>query len=204
MHTSPRDPYNWNLKILTILLALLFLTTISKCQSAPLFTVVNATLGASTTYKIQFNSFNAYTTATTFTIVFNQSYIRPIDGNNNCLVTIGSTPAPVPQCNCTNRVCTVKPMVIQPAQPIYIELNHVNNPLFVFPQNVTVNIYFTPTLSNNYTVVIPSTQYSPMPIIINNLTQSDYGVGYTPVTYTLNVSLFYISKNTQLQVVIPP
>jgi hypothetical protein len=42
-----------------------------------------------------------------------------------------------------------------------------------------------------------------MSVTVNRVTQSDYGVGYTPVTYELNFSLSYISKNMQMQVTIP-
>lgn len=43
-----------------------------------------------------------------------------------------------------------------------------------------------------------------MSMSINSLKQSDYGVGYTPVSYIFNISLPYISKNMQMQVTIPP
>lgn len=70
-------------------------------------------------------------------------------------------------------------------------------------QNVAVFIYFTSSISYNYSTNISSNTYVPMPMTVNKLTQSDYGVGYTPVSYTFNISLSYISKNMQMQVMLP-
>ncbi len=42
-----------------------------------------------------------------------------------------------------------------------------------------------------------------MKIIVNSISQSDYGVGNTDTIYTLNLSLPYITKFPSLQVVIP-
>jgi hypothetical protein len=76
--------------------------------------------------------------------------------------------------------------------------------MYLFPQTLYVSIYFNTSLSFNHTTIIPSSNYQPMSMIINSITQSDYGVGYTPVTYNFNISLYYISQNMQMQVTIPP
>lgn len=52
-------------------------------------------------------------------------------------------------------------------------------------------------------MTISSNNYKAMPIILNSITQSDYGVGDTPVTFTFNCSVHYIVKNMKLQVTIP-
>jgi hypothetical protein len=70
-------------------------------------------------------------------------------------------------------------------------------------QNLNVTINFTSTTSTTYPVVIPAESYQPMPVTVNSIWQSDYGVGSISVTYELNFSLSYFSKNMQMQVAIP-
>ncbi len=40
-----------------------------------------------------------------------------------------------------------------------------------------------------------SSAYTVMPIIVNSITQSNYGVGSQDVTYWLNLSFSYVPKN---------
>lgn len=42
-----------------------------------------------------------------------------------------------------------------------------------------------------------------MPVIVNSVTQSDYGVGTNNVTYTFNVSFTYIPPNPEITILIP-
>lgn len=76
--------------------------------------------------------------------------------------------------------------------------------MFLHQQIVAVLVFFNSSSQYNYNVIIPSSNYQPMSMVVNRITESDYGVGYTPVSYTFNISLYYISKNMQMQVTIPP
>lgn len=74
----------------------------------------------------------------------------------------------------------------------------------MFNQVIPVNIFFSNSANYSFPAVnIPGSTYHPMSMTINKITQSDYGVGYTPVTYEFNISLPYISKNMQMQLTIP-
>lgn len=173
------------------------------CQMPPQLSVSNPTLGLVTTYKLNYYPQNNLTTSTTFTVNFSQSSLKVPDGINNCTIRLAGVNTLAPYCQCSNRVCTFKPMTASAPQVVDIEIQNVTNPFYLSQQNLTVFIYFTSTVSFNYSLGIPSNTYTPMPMTINKLTQSDYGVGNTPVSYTFNISLMYISKNMQMQILIP-
>lgn len=92
-----------DLAILLVLLAAFVFT------QPPQFGVTNNSLAAVTSYKMSYYSTSNLTNSTTFTVNFNQSFLRIPDGNNNCTVKIGSITAQAPQCACSNRLCTFKP-----------------------------------------------------------------------------------------------
>lgn len=78
------------------------------------------------------------------------------------------------------------------------------NPYYQTSEYIPVSIYFSPSVATeNYTVTISYLIYKPMAITLNNFSQSEYGVGSTPVSYIFNISLSYISKNFQMQITIP-
>lgn len=78
------------------------------------------------------------------------------------------------------------------------------NPLFIYNQIVPVNVFFGSSANFSFpSSNIPGSTYQPMPVTINKINQSDYGVGFTPATYTFNLSLPYVSKNMQMQLTIP-
>lgn len=187
-----------------ILLILIVLVSWSSCQLAPQFSVSNPILGSITSYKMSYYSSNNLTTSTTFNVNLNQSNLRIADGPNNCTIRIGSTTAVSPICSCTNRICTFRPMTVSDPKPVEIEISNITNPMFIFQQVISVMVYFSPTVSYNYNVIIPPNNYQTMTMHINSIKQSDYGVGYTPVSYSFNISLLYISRNMQMQITIPP
>ena len=191
------------LRVGTVLL-LVVLATVSNCQLAPQFSVTNPVLSAVTTYKLNYYSSNNLTTSTSFNVNFNQSYLRIPDGINNCTIKIGLITAPSPVCNCTNRACTFRPMMASEPRSVEIEIQNVTNPMFIYQQVLNVMVYFTASVSFSFSIIIPANTYQTMSMNVNSIKQSDYGVGYTPVSYTFNISLLYISKNMQMQITIPP
>lgn len=40
----------------------------------------------------------------------------------------------------------------------------------------------------------------PMPVTVNSVTQSDFGVGSNEVTYTFNVSFSYVPTNPEISI----
>jgi hypothetical protein len=184
-------------------LCLMFLISFGCTQQAQ-FSIVNSILGATTTYRLSYYATNDVTSATSFTVNFNQSYLTVPDGPNNCTIKISNVTAPTPVCTCNNLVCTFKPNIqSQSSQAVEISIGSVTNPYFIYMQNVSIGIYFSPNITLNFPVVISSDSYQSMPIIVNSVSQSDYGVGSSPVTYGFNFSLSYISKNMQMIVSIP-
>ena len=87
---------------------------------------------------------------------------------------------------------------------VEIEIQNVTNPMFIYQQVLNVMVYFTASVSFSFSIIIPANTYQTMSMNVNSIKQSDYGVGYTPVSYTFNISLLYISKNMQMQITIPP
>lgn len=61
---------------LTSTVLILLLVTLACGQIAPQFDMVNKTLGATTSYKLSYYSSNAFNSATTITVAFNQSYVK--------------------------------------------------------------------------------------------------------------------------------
>jgi hypothetical protein len=185
------------------ILLLVLVVVLCNSQLAPQFSVSNPVLSSVTSYKLNYYSSNSLTTSTSFNVNFNQSYLRIPDGINNCTIKIGSIIAPSPICNCTSRACTFRPMMTSDPRTVEIEIQNITNPTFIFQQVLNVMVYFTASVSFTFSVIIPPNTYQTMPININSIKQSDYGVGYTPVSYAFNISLSYISKNMQMLVTIP-
>jgi hypothetical protein len=95
---------------LVALLIALVLIDLGLAQLAPQFAISNPVLGINTSYRMSFYSTNNLTTSTQFTVNFNQSNIRVVDGVNACNIRIGGVLVSAPQCSCINRVCTFRPM----------------------------------------------------------------------------------------------
>lgn len=193
----------FNIPKLSILILFLILTLVHG-QSAPQFSITNPVLGAVTTYKLSYILSNNLTPSTTFTVNFSQSYLKVPNGTNPCNIKVGATVVSSPTCTCTSLVCTFKPNYSASASLVVeIDILNITNPLFIYNQAINVSIYFSASVNYNYSIIVSSGNYQPMSMIINSLTQSDYGVGYTPVSYSFNISLNYISKNMQMQITIP-
>jgi hypothetical protein len=153
---------------------------------------------------MSYYSNNSIDNFTTFTVNFSQSYIQ-VFNDTSCAIVVGNVSAVSPYCSCSGSVCTFKPNVIANAsKPISIIIKNIRNPFFIAPQILNITITFSTYIEKHPVVTIPPNNYVPMPIIVNSVSQSDDGVGSTPVTYTLNISLLYISQNMQMQVLIPP
>lgn len=61
-------------------------------------------------------------------------------------------------------------------------------------------VFFAANSNETQTVSLSSSIYMPMPVTVNSVTQSDYGVGSNEVTYTFNVSFSYIPTNPEISI----
>ena len=189
---------------LPIIWALLCLWAAS--QSVPTISPLNAVLRADTSYTINYYSFKTLTSGTTyFTVNFNASNIIVPSGNLSCTIRYNGAALSAPSCFCVASLCTFKPNASGPMNTnILISFGGARNPSYLSNQNLPVQIVFSPLVaSENYVVAIPFSAYTPMQIAVDSLSQSDYGVGTYPVTYTFKLTLPSFSRNPQLQVVIP-
>lgn len=143
---------------------------LGMCQIAPQFAIINPVLASNTSYKMSYYSPNNLTTATVFTVNFNQSNLKVLDGANNCTIKVGGTAVLTPQCACLNRVCTFKPMMASTPMTVEIEMSNVTNPMFLHQQIVAVLVFFNSSSQFNYNVVIPSSNYQPMSMVVNRIT----------------------------------
>lgn len=103
-----------------LMLGILMLLALACSQMVPQFSVTTNVVGSTTSYKLSYLSTNNLTSATTFNVNFNQSYIRIADGPNNCTIRLGGVAVSTPSCNCTNRVCFFRPMVSSDVKTIDI------------------------------------------------------------------------------------
>jgi uncharacterized iron-regulated protein len=71
------------MKTKMLILSLIFLASLAMSQ-APQFLINSKTLGATATYNLSYITSNNLNSATTFTVNFNQSYIKIPNGTNNC------------------------------------------------------------------------------------------------------------------------
>lgn len=70
-------------------------------------------------------------------------------------------------------------------------------------QPMTTRVTFNASYQENLSWTIPGSYYTPLPIVLNSMSQSNYGVGNTGVTYTFNLSLPMTPSNPQLAVNFP-
>lgn len=193
------------MKTKILIVSLILLVSLSISQAPPQFSIANPVLGSTTTYKLSYISSINLNSATTFTVDFSLSFIRIPNGTNNCLIIVNGLTLSSPNCSCLSLVCTFKPNHSSgPNAVMEITIGNVNNPYFAYNQATNVHIYYSLSANYNFSVIILSSNYQPMPMIVNHVKQTDYGVGFTPATYEFNISLSYISKDMQMQVVIPP
>ena len=170
---------------------------------------VNATLGASTPYILNYFSSKQIKSTTKFTVDFSSSNIDVTPGNIACEIKLNNVAVPSPICNCSKSAGVKKCDMMANQSATYntkVEINFggLTNPFYLSTEYLPVSIYFSPSIqSESYTVTVLNMFYQPMPITVNSFSQSEYGVGSTPVSYTFNLSLHYISENFQMQIQIP-
>jgi hypothetical protein len=180
--------------LFTILLALIG----SIQASIPTISLENNVLNANTNYIMSYFNFRPIQTSSFFQIDFSQSDIAVTDGPLNVTATFNNTAInrSVIQANCTNRVCVIRPGTsLAENNNIIMSFGQFRNPRFTAAQRIVVMIYFGVNSNETQSVSISASAYLPMPVTVNSITQSDFGVGSQDVTYTMNLSFAYIPRD---------
>lgn len=122
---------------------------------------VDPTLFASTSYTVNFYTFNNMNTTSAIILNFTATYITVPNGALNVTATIngtavsGGTP---PSANCTNSICTLKMnRAISAGQgtTIIFLIGNLVNPFFQRSQSITANITFNSSYFETPSWVIP-------------------------------------------------
>jgi hypothetical protein len=194
-------------KLSSFLLFTILLAFIGSIQaSIPTISPDNNVLNTNTNYIMSYYNFRPFQASSFFQIDFSQTDIAITDGRLNVNATFNNTAVnqSVIQANCTNRVCVIR------LGTSFVENNNIimsfgqfRNPRFTAAQRIVVMIYFGVNSNETQTVSISASAYLPMPVTVNSITQSDFGVGSQDVTYTMNVSFGYIPRDPEISIEIP-
>ena len=100
------------------------------------------------------------------------------------------------QANCLNKICVLKlGASFNSGINIIINFGVFRNPKYTASQKVGIFIYFSTSLNETQSISVSSSVYIPMPVLVNSVNQSDYGVGSEQVQYQFNISFSYLPKD---------
>jgi hypothetical protein len=163
------------------------------------------TLWAQSAYLVSYYTFYNMPSSSTFALNFSATYITLPTGALNVTAVVNGTTVAGATASCSGTVCTLKlNKAVVASTNIKFTIGTLVNPYFLRAQPVTANVTFNASYTEYPTWTIPADQYSPMPITANSLTQSDYGVGNTGVSYLFNFSVPMSPSTVQLSLTIPP
>ena len=132
------------------------------------------------------------------------TYITTPEGALTTSATIAGQTVTGATGSCANSKCTLMLNNAASANTnIQITIGQLRNPYFLMQQNITTQVTFNSSYQENSAWSIVSSLYTPMAITANSLTQSNYGVGNTGVTYAFNFSLPMTPANPRLMLTIP-
>jgi hypothetical protein len=165
---------------------------------------VTSALSASSNYTLTYYTFYNLPSGATFLLDFSSTYITVPSATINSSATIQSTPSASSTANCSSSKCTL--MLNQAAtaySSVVFTFGALTNPYFLMNQTIMVTVTFNASYKENLNSTISGTQYTPLTVVLNNMVQSNYGVGNTEVTYTFNLTLPMTPKDPQLAVTLP-
>lgn len=186
-------------RITLLILAILVLIQPSSPQTIPTIVPDNPLLNGQANYILNyFVSKQLLTNSSYFQVNFSQADIVVPNAKLNVTVTangniISSGNTSV---SCSTGVCTIKlGTTINNNTNLAINFGLMRNPKYTASQKISVLIYYSNTINETQGISVSSTVYLPMPVIINSISQSDFGVGSLNVSYTFNLSFSYIPSN---------
>jgi hypothetical protein len=165
---------------------------------------VTRALSSSSNYTLTYYTFYNLPSGATFLLDFSSTYITVPSATINSSATIQSTPSASSTANCSSSKCTLMlNQAVTAYSSVVFTFGALTNPYFLMNQTIMVTVTFNASYKENLNSTISGTQYTPLTVVLNNMVQSNYGVGNTEVTYTFNLTLPMTPKDPQLAVTLP-
>jgi hypothetical protein len=165
---------------------------------------VTRVLSSSSNYTLTYYTFYNLPSGATFLLDFSSTYITVPSATINSSATIQSTPSASSTANCSSSKCTLMlNQAVTAYSSVVFTFGALTNPYFLMNQTIMVTVTFNASYKENLNSTISGTQYTPLTVVLNNMVQSNYGVGNTEVTYTFNLTLPMTPKDPQLAVTLP-
>lgn len=162
------------------------------------------TLFADSDYLVSYYTFHPLPADATFLLDFSNTYITVPNATLNVTAEIKDQAVSGATGSCSNGQCTLQLNNAADANTnIKLTIGQLRNPYFIMQQNITTKVTFNASYKEDSSWSILANLYTPMAITANSMTQSNYGVGNTGVTYVFSFSLPMTPANPQLMVTIP-
>lgn len=184
--------------ILLIFVGVILALLVPSEQSIPTIAPENSLLNVQSNYVMSYFTLNRFTTASYFQIDFSQCDITVNDGQLNISVSLNSSVINSTNVtsSCVSKVCTIRlNRAFNSSTLVETTFGLLRNPRFTASQRITVMVFFNSTSNSTQLISLSSSIYTPMGVMVNSVTQSDYGVGTYDVMYRFNVSFSYIPSN---------
>lgn len=186
--------------VIVFLLVWLAWTQTGSLQIQP----VISTLSSSSDYNLTYYTFHNMPASATFLLDFTNTYISVPTASLNTTATVTGTSITSSTANCSSNKCTLKlNAAVNAYQTVIIQFGALKNPYFMLNQTISATVTFNASYIESLSSTVPASQYTPLPLTLNSMTQSNYGVGNTEVTYTFNLTLPMTPDNPQLAVTLP-
>ena len=161
-----------------------------------LFTTSQYTLSYYTVFPLPANAH--------FLLDFSQTYIQIPDAVMNTTATIQNQPVTGSTAVCAAMKCTLKLNNAMVAfNTLTINFGLLTNPYFLHKQTISTQVVFNGSYTEHLFWDILASTYTPLSMTLNSMSQSNYGVGNTNVTYTFNLSIPMTPTNPQLSFTVP-
>ena len=165
---------------------------------------LTATLYTSSDYTLSYYTVHPLPSNAEFLLDFTSTYIEVPAGSLNTSATAQNSPVSGATAVCSSKKCTLKiNHAVAAFSNLTITFGSLTNPYFLADQPITTQVVFNNSYTEYLNWNIPKLIYTPLSITKNSITQSNYGVGNTNVTYAFNLSLPMTPLNPQLSVTVP-
>ena len=185
-----------------LLIALVVLTSAS--QGSLQLTPITKDLFTPSAYTLSYYTVFPMPSNAHFVLDLSSTYIQVPDSALNVTASINNSPVTGATVICISMKCTIRPNNAMVAyDTLKINFGQLTNPYFLYKQPTSTQVVFNNSYTEHLFWDIPASTYTPLSITSNSMTQSNYGVGNTDVTYTFNLSLPMTPSNPQLSFTVP-
>ena len=186
------------------LLIITLIALASASQGSLQLTPNTKGLFTASTYSLSYYTVFPMPANAHFLLDLSNTYIQVPDASLNVTASINNTAVTGATVSCASMICTIKPNNAMAAyDTLIVNFGFLTNPYFLHKQSTTTQVIFNSSYTEHLFWDIPANTYTPLSITANSMTQSNYGVGNTDVTYTFNLSLPMTPKNPQLSFTVP-